>query len=444
MLRSMYSAVSGLKAHQVKMDVIGNNISNVNTAGFKRGSVTFTDMMYQQTQASSAPSENYAGINSKNIGLGTKVSAINTTFTQGALITTGRPSDLALQGEGFFVVTNGEDIFYTRNGNFGLDSQGYVCTSDGYRVLGKSVDGNGQLEPIRVPLGETLSPTSTSLVTLGNNLKATTETDGVHNTSIEVFDNLGGSHIIKTQFKKTANPNKWEVEMSLDPADPLVKDWLDKNVQNYDTLGDKEKEAALKKANDALLTGRKGSIVFNTDGTLDTAGTQAANGTTGDKFLPTLSFTPLGSEKVNIDFDLSKMTQFDSKTTATATNQNGNPAGQIQSIAFDSKGNVHGVFSGGQIKQIATLSIATFTNDEGLEPVGGSMFQKSANSGEPVYGVAGEDGSALISSGFLESSNVDLSNEVTDMIITQRGFSMNAKMITVSDEMLQELVNIKR
>ncbi len=442
MLRSMYSAVSGLKAHQIKMDVIGNNISNVNTAGFKKSNVVFSDMMYQRQQAANGPGSSLGGTNPQNIGLGTKVSSINTIFSQGALMTTGRPSDLALQGSGFFVVTNGEEMFYTRNGNFAVDAEGYIVNSEGYRVMGENE--NGMLAPIRIPLGETLAPTATTSVTIGNNLKASMEVGEAHNSSIEVFDNLGGSHIVKTKFVKGSNPNEWSLEMSLDEASPMVKDWLTVNYPDYDSLSDTDKQAALDDANDALLTNRTATIIFNTDGTLDTTATQTANGATGTALLNPVSFNTTSGEPLTFDMDVSKLTQYDSKTTATALSQNGNPAGEIQSVAFDPKGNVLGVMSGGHIKQIGSLSIASFVNEEGLDPAGGSLFKMTANSGQPIYGKAGEDGSATIATGFLESSNVDLSNEVTDMIITQRGYSMNAKMITVSDEMLQELVSIKR
>lgn len=444
MLRNLYSAVSGLKAHQTKMDVIGNNIANVNTTGFKKGQVNFSDMMYQQLGEASAPSANLGGKNGISIGLGTKVSSVNTVFSQGALVTTGRSTDLAIENDGFFVVSNGQELFYTRNGNFGIDQQGNLVTAEGYRVLGKMEGGESELQPIRIPLGDTLPPTKTANVVLGNNLKASTEVGGIHNTSIEVFDNLGTSHIIKTEFKKTANDGEWTVTMSLDPASPMIKKWLADNVPNYDSLSTAAKQTALEDANNALLSNRTSTIIFNAKGVLDTAKTQQANGTNGNNLIKTLSFTPPGAENLSIDFDISTMTQYSSNSTATAKSQDGNPAGTIKSITFDSNGSVYGVFSGGYAKEIGQLTLASFTNNEGLKASGNSLYTKTNNSGEPVYGTANSEGKGSIAVGYLEASNVDISQEVTDMITTQRGYSMNAKMITVADEMLQELVSIKR
>lgn len=444
MLRNLYSAVSGLKSCQTKMDVIGNNISNVNSTGFKKGQVNFSDMLYQQTKEASSPGANIGGTNGMSVGLGTKVSSINTVFTQGAFVTTGRTTDLAIENEGFFVVSNGQETFYTRNGNFGLDKEGNLVTAEGYKVLGRMGADGGNLQPIQIPLGQTMAPTKTSMIALGNNLKASTSTDGVHNTSIEIFDTLGSSHIIKTEFKKTANDGEWKVTMALDPASPMIKDWLAQNVPNYDTLNTTEKEKALEDANNALLTNRTSTLIFGADGLVDKNATQAANGTNGDDLVNPIKLTPPGTDEMTVSFDLSGMTQYDSNSTATATGQDGNPAGTIKSITFDSSGAVYGVFSGGYLKELGQLTLATFTNNEGLKAIGNSLYTKTNNSGEPTYGVANSDGNGSIGVGYLEASNVDLSAEVTDMIITQRAYSMNAKMITVADEMLQELVSIKR
>lgn len=444
MLRNLYSAVSGLKSSQQKMDVIGNNIANVNTTGFKKGQVNFSDMLYQQLSEAAAPNGNLGGTNGKSIGLGTKVSSINTIFTQGAFVTTGRPTDLAIENEGFFCVSNGQEILYTRNGNFGVDSQGNLVTAEGYKVLGQMGTEGSNLQPIKIPLGETLAPNKTSTVVIGNNLKSSTEVDGVHNTSIEVFDNLGTSHILKTEFKKNAADGEWTVTMSLDPASPMIKEWLAANVPNYDTLSPTEKQNALNNANDALLTNRTSKLVFDKQGLIDTTATQAANGTAGTDLINPLEFTPPGADTMNISFDVSSMTQYASNSTATSKGQDGNPAGTIKSITFDSAGTVYGVLSGGYATELGKLTLATFTNNEGLKAVGNTMYVSTNNSGEPLYGVANADGKGSIGVGYLEASNIDLSSEVTDMIITQRMYSMNAKMITVADEMLQELVNIKR
>lgn len=433
MLRSMYSAVSGLRAQQIKMDVIANNIANTSTVGFKKSNIQFADMMTQTMQSSAGPSGNKGGINGIAIGLGTKVSSQDTMFTQGALMTTGSSTDLAIQGDGFFVVSNGAEIFYTRAGNFGVDALGNLVTAEGYKVLGTVGDGN-MLTPLQVPLGETLEPTRTSIVIMGNNLNSSTEIGVTHNTSIEVFDSLGNSHIVKVDFTKDAD-NEWTATMSLDPANSLIKNWLKNNVPNFDTLSDSEKNAKLEEANNAILTNRTSSLVFNTQGMLD-----EGRSTLGGP----LKFSPVGAEEMSIDFDFSKMSQLNSSTTAAAKGQDGHPAGTIKSISFDQNGNLYGMFTGGNAKYLGSLTMATFTNNEGLEALGGTMYKVGSNSGQPVYGYANEGGNGSLAVGYLEASNVDLSEEVTNMITTQRSYQFNSKMITVTDEMLQELVNMKR
>lgn len=433
MLRSMYSAVSGLRAQQIKMDVIANNIANTSTVGFKKSNIQFSDIMTQTIQSSAGPSGNKGGTNGIAIGLGTKVSSQDTLFTQGALMTTGSSTDLAIQGDGFFVVTDGTEIFYTRAGNFGVDALGNLVTADGYKVLGAMGEGE-VLTPLKVPLGETLEPTRTTSVMVGNNLNSATEIGATNNTSIEVFDSLGNSHIIKVDFTKDAE-NEWTATMSLDPASSLIKDWLGDNVSNFDSLSDEEKKVKLEEANDAILTNRTSNLVFDTKGRLD-LDNSTINGP--------LEFEPIGTDPMSIDFDFSSMTQLNSNTTATAKSQNGNPAGTIKSISFDQNGNLYGIFTGGSAKYLGSISMATFTNNEGLEAVGGTMYKAGSNSGQPVYGYANSGGNGSLAVGYLEASNVDLSEEITNMITTQRSYQFSSKMITVSDEMLQELVNMKR
>lgn len=442
MLRCMYSAQSGLKAFQQKMDVTANNIANVSTNGFKKSSLHFSDMMTQTMQSSASPSGGLGGRNGIAIGLGTKVASQSTLFTQGALMTTGSSTDLAIQGDGFFVVSNGNEIFYTRNGNFGVDVDGNLVTSEGYKVLGST--GNGTLlEPLKVPLGETMKPTQTSSLVIGNNLNSSTEVGKTHTTSIEVFDRLGNSHVIKIDFTKE-DTNEWEYSVSLDPASDMIKSWLNDNAPDFDGMADAEKKEKLKEANDALLTDRTGKIIFDASGSVDATETQNANGGNGNSLTLPFSFSVPGTDDISISLDFSSMTQLSANTTAAAKSQDGNPAGVIKSISFDSNGSLLGVFSGGSTMDLGKLTMATFTNNEGLEAMGGTMYKKGNNSGEPMYSAAGGDNTGTLAVGYLEASNVDLSEEVTSIITCQRSYMMQSKMITVSDEMLQELINMKR
>lgn len=301
MLRSLYSGVSGMKNFQTKMDVIANNIANVNTTAFKSGSVRFQDMLSQTTSSAQSPMENgLGGVNSKQVGLGVKLGSIDTIMTGGALQPTNRELDFAIEGEGFFNVSDGKQTFYTRDGAFYTDYEGNLVTSSGLRVLGVRADGSGE--------GDELEP-----VEIDGDLEA-----------LEVDEDGGNLSSLR--------------------------------IPGY--AGDED----------------------NT----------------------------------------------------------------LQSFTVDGTGQIIGIYADGERYHIGQVAITSFKNPEGLAKTGSNNYIDTNNSGTPQYGMAGDAGKGIMRQGFIEMSNVDLANEFTDMIITSRAFQANSRSITTSDEMLQELINLKR
>ncbi|MBE3592671.1 MAG: flagellar basal-body rod protein FlgF [Thermoanaerobacter sp.] len=417
MLRSMYSAVSGLKAHQARMDVIGNNIANVNTVGYKASRMTFKEIFSQTIKGASAPQGNGGGTNPQQIGLGVAIASIDTLFTRGGAQRTDNPTDLSIDGNGFFIVSNGGANLYTRAGNFSFDSNGDLVTPDGYKVLGwMSTDGKtvntdtGNLVPISLKNWASIGPVATTQLEIGGNLNASTAIDSDISYNIVVYDSQGGSHVATITFtRKGANSWDWKVSSS----DPAIS-----SIDGTGTLTfDSEGKIAPDQSGNRIATG---TLTFNMDSNM-------TNATIGP-----------------VSLDLSKLTMFSSETDLRELSKNGNEAGSLESINIDKYGVVSGIYSNGRRQIIGQIAIADFQNPMGLEKIGNTMFINTVNSGEPMIGSAGTGTRGSINPGTLEMSNVDLSNEFADIIVTQRGFQANAKVITVSDEILQDLVNMKR
>ncbi|MCF6463334.1 flagellar hook protein FlgE [Clostridium sp. Cult1] len=426
MMRSMYSGVSGLRVHQNKMDVIGNNIANVNTIGYKRGTMTFQEVFSQVIRGASAPQGGRGGTNPQQIGLGVNIGAISTIHTKGPAQRTDNPEDLMIDGEGFFVVsddTNFENRFYTRAGNFTLDRDGNLVTADGYKVLGYLADGDGEITSeiggIRVNRTETVAATTTKDIELRGNLDSRTpiynEDDpenGIHITDTIIKDSLGNSYTVSFKFEKT-NVNEWNVTIN------NVKDHADDSVMDP--------------AQDIDIT-----LKFDENGKLAVDSDKEAD------LIITKKGVRFGDDDNNaIKIDFSKLNQYANDMDAKPY-ADGNSSGKLEGYAIDDKGVVVGIFTNGERKALGQLMLAKFDNSMGLQKIGGNFFVDTRNSGEPQYGTAASGGYGAIAPGTLEMSNVDLSMEFTDMITTQRGFQANSRIITTSDEMLQELVNMKR
>ncbi|MEH7344878.1 flagellar hook-basal body complex protein [Bacillus sp. JJ1532] len=407
MLRSMYSGISGLRNFQTKLDVIGNNIANVNTAGFKKGRVTFKDAMSQTIAGASASTENRGGKNSMQVGLGSSLSTIDTIHTGSSLQTTNRPQDLAIEGDGYFVVKQGNAEFYTRAGNFYLDDNGTLVNGDGYKVQAYQVnDGkvSNTYGNVTINVNALLPATTTSKIDIAGNLDPNTLKDEVFTQQVKVVDTKGKEHTIDVKYKKDTDPDS-------DPTVPQT--W---NVYfGKDTTG----------TEDLVIT-------FPLDPTTPPT-------ITGDITLSdgtTISGTDL-------TLSVEELTSTAGSGISVMAAPNGFTAGKLESFSIGAMGEINGVYSNGQISTLGRLAIAKFSNTSGLNKTGGNLFQETISSGPANVGAAGE-GRGTIASGALEMSNVDLSEEFTEMITAQRGFQANTRIITTSDEILQELVNLKR
>jgi flagellar hook protein FlgE len=443
MLRSLFSGVSGLRNHQTRMDVISNNIANVNTVAFKSGRVTFKEGFAQLVAGASRPPGDQGGINPIQVGLGSQIGSIDTLYSQGNIETTGIATDLAIQGDSMFVVAKGNQHFYTRSGNFQLDADGkLVSPTNGFVVQGRmAINGVFQdgIGDIQLPFGQKTAAKTTTTMTIGGNLDA----------SANVFD------------KGTAT--------TLDPLDPVQRalpqnanSYKDISMTVYDTLGSKhELKAVIWKTGQgtwdykmdptgmditsAGITETAGThpLTFKSDGTMDLTG-----------FVnPTISFTPNdGSAPVSITLDptggalggTNGLTQFAGTSNAVFRDQNGYSSGTLENFTIDKTGTITGAFTNGTNVALGQISMATFNNPGGLIRSGDNMYTTSGNSGSPVLGFALNGSESEVTSGALEMSNVDLANEFTNMIIAQRGFQANGRVITTSDQMLQELVQLKQ
>jgi flagellar hook protein FlgE len=401
----MFSAISGLKAHQTKMDVTGNNIANVNTVGFKSSQTVFQDTLSQVIRAGGAPAADRGGNNPAQVGLGVKVAAITTNWTQGATQSTGRSTDFMIEGDGFFVTegAGGEQLF-TRAGSFDFDGAGRLITPDGSFLQGWQADvngvvnSNGPIERLTVPYGQTVNPRATDAGTLAGNLPAELGTGESVQSAITMYDEQGVDHAISYSFTKGA-ANTWTVGIQVDGAPVTVTP--------------------------------SPTVSFNADGTLASAAT--------------LGFDPAqASWAGNIAIDISGIKQFGSASTVGATGQNGYAMGSLQSFTLGNDGTITGVYSNGERKALGMLALASFNNPGGLQKAGSSSFRVGDNSGAAMIGVAGAAGRGVLNSGALEMSNVDLAEEFTGLIVAQRGFQANSRVITSSDEILQDLVNLKR
>lgn len=410
MQRSLFTAVTGLRNHQVKMDVIGNNISNVNTTAFKGGRVRFQDILSQNIRGASAPQLGRGGINPAQVGLGMSIGAIDTIHTQGSLQNTGRATDLAIQGNGFFVVSDGSSRFYTRDGAFSLGADGdLVNAANGFKPLGWTADNSGNINtnsplgPLNIPIGHKVTTRATANLTFNANLDASAPANTTHTAEVLVYDSQGGLHMLETTFRKTAT-NAWS----------WTTDWRN-------TAG--------------VLQGTavgSGTVQFDSFGNM----TQQTGGP--------ISFTPTGAAAMAVAPDFRGVTQVVGLSNALVRYQDGFPVGELESFMIGKTGVISGVYTNGLVRELGQVALAAFPNPEGLMKAAANMYQVSSNSGQPRIGGAGMEGRGIIETATLEMSNVDLSYEFTEMITTSRAFQANSRVITSSDDLLQEVVNLKR
>ena len=468
MMRSLYSGVSGLQNHQTRMDVIGNNISNVNTTGFKRGRVNFQDLISQMIHGAARPNERVGGVNPKQVGLGMNIASIDTIHTQGALQLTGVKSDLAVQGEGFFVLREGKRTLYTRAGVFGVDKDGnLVNPANGFRVQGWRaqkvgneifINPSSRVEDIVIPIGSKDPAVLTTEVFLASNLNKNTPLippgatekeilEGTWTVEHDIYDAFGNTHTLRIDFTRVAGaPNQWLGTVNFNPdQEPVVQTVTVGGVQSADTstfvvefdnngtlLSVANPEGGL--LNEGPLTVQVGFDVPQTSIVVDPV--------TG---------LPIGPVHQVMNLNLGEVGSFTRSTTQYASasstkvfDQNGYAMGYMNDYRIDQNGIITGVFSNGNIRDLGQIALATFVNPGGLEKEGETNFSQTINSGLADIATVGVAGKGKIIAGTLEMSNVDLAEQFTDMIVTQRGFQANSRTIITSDQMLQEIIALKR
>ena len=423
MIKSMFTAITGLRANNLAMGVIGNNVANINTWGFKAQRYSFADILG-------------ASIGNLRVGGGTRLSNITPNFTQGSVLNTGNPLDMAIDGNGFFIVKDplSDTDYYTRVGEFIVDDAGNITTPEGYILQGWTVDENGNvgttLENINIANISSL-PQKTSEVKIGMNLnsedsKPTADwdldpsngpTDDSYNysTNIVVYDTYGAAHTVSLYFRKTGD-NQWEVHY-------VYKD----DSGQYQEAGTQQ-------------------LVFNDGSNDNPAGSLKTDNSSTKITFPwgEISFD-YGTGTDEGGSGLDGTTQFAQDSNVSFIHQDGQEPGALtRDVTIDEDGYLYGIFSNGTIRPLYKIPIANFASPWNLEELGNNVYGITNKSGQPIIGDAGSGGRGKILSGYLEQSNVDLATEFTNLILSQRAFQANARIITTSDELLTELVNLKR
>ncbi len=450
MMRALFAGVSGLRNHQVRMDVIGNNIANVNTVAFKSSRVTFAESFNQLLQGATRPPANSGGRNPTQIGNGMNIASIDTKFTQGTLISTGVKTDVAITGDAFFVAKGNGKSLYTRAGNFQFDANGrLVAPSNGFIVQGINADSLGNFSAssavtdIDLTLNRKSPARATQEVTLAGNLNVNqriTATSPVtvaepHLMSITAFDTVGQAHNLVMRFDQVfagtppVPDNTWTFSITSPTA----------NVEAIDNAV--PPTASPLDTNQGLVTfNANGQMVDFSNGAVDLSVepvrilvTPASGGTPFEVVMDPGSIN-----------DINGLSQFANPSNAVFSSQDGYTSGDLQDIAIDSSGVITGFYTNGVSRPVGQLSLASFSNPSALLRRGDNMFEPSPNTGVAVLGFAGTSNTSTITSSSLESSNVDLAEQFTDLITAQRGFQASARMITTADEVLTELVNLKR
>ena len=468
MMRSLFSGVAGLKTHQTRMDVIGNNIANVNTVAYKSQSATFQELMYQNTQNASAANEatGRGGINAKQIGLGSSLAAINTNITQsGSSQSTGNAFDVQISGDSFFIVSDGQQNHFTRAGAFYVDGVGNLAmTSNGYNVMGWQPNEDGSdvlvdtVSPLKIMSAENLTsaPEQTTKAYLDgvidkNDSNVTSSTGRLVN--ISVYDNLGYSYIVQLAIKQATDtgtpPKPIDGEYTIDPVKLINSDGKNLMDSTTNPTGNASK---------IEITGITGNLKFDTKtGSIQNPkidGDKQANITLKIGDATAGSNSGVQAFISDISVDLANLKMYDNKGTSTVAGHYGDVQGRnagrkkgaLSGVAIQQDGKIYGSYDNGTSKLLGQIAVASFANASGLEKIGDNLYDTTQNSGE-FDGIGKDitsDGAGAMKTGVLEMSNVDLSAEFTEMITTQRGFQANSRIITVSDTMLEELINLKR
>jgi flagellar hook protein FlgE len=443
------------------MDVLGHNISNVNTYGFKKSRVSFQDILSQTISGAAAPTAQKGGVNPKQVGLGMNIASIDKIFTQGSLQTTGLNTDLAIQGDGFFILRRGEETFYTRAGGYGVDRNGTLINpANGMRVQGWMavqaggeyiINNTAELEDIIIPVGSKDPAKQTEVVRYRSNLDAETPLlpadraptaeeilKGTVSTNLDVYDSLGNVHALTLDFTRVQNEeNTWAVRARVEGGD--------EETLSFDIEG-----ANPNNASEIIMRFDNRGAPVSVEDSPVTPGAPVDIVNEGNLTATvTVTFPEDGiTQAISLDLGTAGgyegITQFSSPSSTRATEQDGYGLGYLQSFTIDNAGVITGVYTNGKKAPIGQVGMAIFTNPQGLIAEGDNNFRETSNSGLANVGAAETGGRGKITAGTLEMSNVDLAEQFTDMIVTQRGFQANSRSITTSDQMLQELLTLKR
>jgi flagellar hook protein FlgE len=438
--------LSGLNVAAKNLDVVGNNVSNANTIGFKQAQAQFADM-YTSAQ----------GGGSNSIGIGAKVATIAQQFGQGNVSVTSNPLDIAISGKGFFQMNNNGSILYSRNGQFQLDKNGFVVNSQGHMLTGYQVNkdtgevSEGSTAPIQLPT-RGITPRATSTSEVGLNLDAREPIPAValfnptdpasynRSTAMTIFDSLGNEHVAALYFQKTAAPaNTWNTYMTVDnkPANPA-------NAATGGAEGGEAPPPAAEGAAPAAPTGTLlGTLTFNSSGGL--VSTNPASDPMGIITVPGggVLYANGSSTPQPMTLDFNNTTQFGAPFGVTTLNQNGYTSGQLSGFSTSGDGTIMGRYTNGQSQALGQVVLANFANEQGLQPLGNNEWSISATSGQPLVGKPGTASLGELQSGAVEDSNVDLTAELVNMIMAQRVYQANAQTIKAQDTIMQTITNIR-
>ncbi|HEY8425800.1 MAG TPA: flagellar hook protein FlgE [Limnochordales bacterium] len=419
MLRSLFAGVSGMRTHQLNMDVIADNIANVNTTGFKAGRMTFKEVYSQLLRAARGPMGDLGGVNPLQVGLGVTMGSIDTLFTQGAPQATGRDLDLCIDGNGFFVLTDGQNRYFTRAGIFSIDSEGNLVYTNGMKVMGwngdpvtGTLDINRPAEPITIQQ-RWIPGQATTQIDLTGNLDSRLALGERVVRTVDIYDGLGNVHSLSLTFTRSSVANnQWQLTGASIPGGTVIVTTPPPSSPPTPTIP---------------------TISFGSDGVPDPP-------------IPAtlLVVTYPGAGSFNVTLNLGSLTSLADTTNVEVAFRDGYKRGDLVRVTVDDLGVIKGVYSNDLIRDLGQIALAMFPNPEGLVKQSDTLFIRSGNSGPETIDRPGSGNRGRLVPGFLEMSNVDLSQEFTNLILAQRGFQANSRVITTSDEMLQELMTLKR
>ena len=413
MFTSFSTALSALSAHTTAIDVVGNNLANLNTPGYKASVVAFSDLVTQSLGA---------GLGETQVGFGVASPVTIRQFSQGSIQSSSGPLDVAIQGDGFLVVSDpssGAEL-YTRGGNLQVNKEGQLVTATGFKVQGWN-EINGVLDTtlpttdVVVPVGTLKAPSPTTSMSFDLNLNASATTGETFSTSIQTYDALGGSHVVSVTFTKTANAGEWGYSMAVPDADLATPPY----------------------------TPVTGTLQFDSTGHLTAP--------TSTDPMPVMAVTGLadGAADMSVTWNLyngttPRLTQYSQASAVSANAQDGSAAAQLIKVGIGAGGKVLAQYSNGQQVAVGQLAMASVRNPESMIAVGNNNFQLSARSALPAVGTSGTGGRGALMGGQVEYSTVDIAREFTNLIVLQRGYQANAKVITTTDQISQDTINLKQ